>query len=260
MDPLPLFRFQEFIDPDPAELALLDSICGRVDHLPVRALLHRQGDRVGRIYLLVRGWVSSNVAVPGGEQQIVKIHFPGDLLGTPSIVVERAAETLTALTPISVRSIRYEDFGRVFVEAPRLGAVLFLSGQLERVALMDRLTSIGRTRAVSRLAAFLVQTHDRLRLVEPDRPPVLDLPLTQSELADLLGITPVHMNRTFRELDLTGFIARRRMHIELRSLVDLRALAHLTGHRTRRDHGWLQRSGSMSQPITVELTETRSAE
>ncbi|MET0247971.1 MAG: Crp/Fnr family transcriptional regulator [Sphingomonas sp.] len=257
MDPLPLFRFQEFIDPDPAELALLDSICGRVEHLPVRALLHRQGDRVGRMYLLVRGWVSSNVAVPGGEQQIVKIHLPGDLLATPSIVVERAAETLTALTPVSVRAIRYEDFGRVFGEAPRLGAVLFLSSQLERVALMDRLTSIGRTRAISRLAAFLVQTHDRLRLIDADRPAVLDLPLTQSELADLLGITPVHMNRTFRELDLTGFIARRRMHIELRSLGDLRALAHLAGHRTRRDHGWLQRSGAAGVAPSTEVTEPR---
>lgn len=257
MDPLPLHRFQQFIDPDPTEIALLDSICGRVETLPVRALLHRQGDRVSRIFLLMRGWVSSSVAVPGGEQQIVKIHFPGDMLGTPSLVVERAAETLTALTPVSVRPIRYEDFGRVFGEAPRLAAVLFLSAQLERVALMDRLTSIGRTRAISRLAAFLVQTHDRLRLIEPDRAPVLDLPLTQSELADLLGITPVHMNRTFRELDLTGFIARRRMHIELRSLVDLRALAHLAGHRTRRDHGWLQRSPVQNQPLTIEMVDPR---
>jgi CRP-like cAMP-binding protein len=259
LNPLPLHRFQEFIAPDPAEVALLDSICGRVEHLPARALLHRQGERVGRIHLLLRGWVSSSVAVPGGEQQIVKIHFPGDMLGTPSIVVDRAAETLTALTPVSVRAIRFEDLGRVFGEAPRLSAVLFLSSQLERVALMDRLTSIGRTRAISRLAAFLVQTHDRLRLIEPDRAAVLDLPLTQSELADLLGITPVHMNRTFRELDLTGFIGRRRMHIELRSIADLRALAHLAGHRTRRDYGWLQRSGMPDQPLTVEITEPRRA-
>lgn len=240
MADLPLNRFREFVDLTEAELAALAALCGEPERLPARSVLHSQGDRVDRIYFLVSGWLASGVAVPQGVQQIFKIHLPGDMLGVPSMAVTRAAETLTALTPITVLPIQMEAFGELFTEQPRLAAVLFLCVQYERVALMDRLTSIGRSRSLSRLAAFFVHIYDRLHAIDARHPPTLDLPLTQAELADLVGITAVHVNRKLQELETTGLIARKRSRIELVDVDGLRRLADLPAHRLRRDYGWLR--------------------
>lgn len=235
MHRLALGRFTDFIDISDEERAALDAIAGPPCDVPARGVLHRQGSEIDRVYWLGEGWVSSGVATPGGLQQIFKIHLPGDFVGVPSMAVTRAFETLTALTPVVVRPILVEDIGKLFAQQSRLAAVLFLCVQYERVMLMDRLTSIGRSRAIARLAALLLNLYDRLRSIDPAQPPTVDLPLTQSELGDLVGITAVHVNRKLQELERQGLVARQRNRVDLVDIEGLRRLADLPQYQLRRD-------------------------
>ncbi|USI74846.1 Crp/Fnr family transcriptional regulator [Sphingomonas morindae] len=251
MSQLPLQRCLAFLDLSPSERATLDAMAGPPTPLPKRAVIRAEGDAVDTIFFLLEGWVTSSLSLPNGDRQIVKLHLPGDMLGTPSMVLAQAAETLTAITPVRLCRMSLSDYGQLFVRAPRLAAVLFLCAQQERITLMDRITSLSRTSAAQRLAALLLHIDERLRLGEPGRAPMLDLPLTQEQIGDMTGLTAVHVNRTFRELELMGLITRRGRQVGLADLERLRQFAALPPRVWVRDPSWLPAHGAEPVPAVA---------
>ena len=220
-----LNRLGEFITLSPSEIEAFNQTRGERRSVAVRNTIRCQGDPVREIYLLTDGWVISAMDARDGSRQITKIHLPGDLLGVPSVSLTHAAETLTAITPTVVERIPLKAFGHLFHAAPRLAASIFLSTQKERVLLMDRLTSIGRTTADGRIAAFLLLMLDRLQRVDPEVIDSFELPLTQSHLAEVLGLTAVHINRTLRSMDEAGIVERRGCRVRLANIEALQELA-----------------------------------
>jgi|SRR5579884_1152404 len=237
MRSLPLHRFNEFVPLSSEESELLESL--PVDRLQLRRhqVIRSQGDAVRDVYLLSEGWVGCCVDVAAGTRQMVKVHLPGDMLGTPSLTLTTAAETLIALTRVTVEVIPVAEFSSLFMSAPRIAAAMYLAAQKERVFLMDRLTSVARTSAAQRLAAFLLNVFDRLTVVGLAEP-VFDLPLSQDELADVLGITAVHANRTLFHLEESGFIARRGKCITLLDIPGMRSFGAMPQRRFERSRDW----------------------
>ncbi len=131
------------------------------------------------------------------------------------------------------------SLGRLFEAAPRLGALLFLVSQEERVALMDRLASLGRSSALERLATLLLQIRDRVRRNDPAAPETFELPLKQTDLADLTGVTPAHLNRMLQELSEKDIAHWHRRTIEIIDLDTLRDLSGLPPRTISRDQSWL---------------------
>ncbi len=130
-------------------------------------------------------------------------------------------------------------FGRLFAGEPRLAALLYVEAQAERIALSDRLTSLGRHSARGRVAALLLWIADRLRAVDPAMGNSFTLPMTQEEIGDATGLTGVHVNRTLRALEDDGLIARTRTSLELRDPGQLARLAHRPVRIERVLPGWL---------------------
>lgn len=209
-------------------------------------IIRAQGDPVAEVYLLIEGWVAASVDSVTGNRQIVKVHLPGDMLGAPSLSVSTAAETLCALNRVTIDVIPSECLGDLFLSSPKLAAALFLSAQQERIWLMDRLMSIGRTNAAQRLAAFLLSLFDRLRLIEGVTADGFDLPLSQGEVANVIGITPVHVNRTFSALQQRDLIERRGRSVRLMNIEGLRDLASVPAREFQHLPGWLK--GSRDKP------------
>jgi CRP-like cAMP-binding protein len=159
------------------------------------------------------------------------------MLGTPSLTLPNAAETLIALTRSTVEIVPVGAFAKLFMTQPRIAAATFMIAQKERVLLMDRLTSIARTSAAQRLAAFLLNVYERLTVVGL-KEPTFDLPLSQDELADVLGITPVHANRTLFLLQDAGLIHRKGKCISLLSIPGLRSFGAVPPRRFERSRDW----------------------
>ncbi|HUD93362.1 helix-turn-helix domain-containing protein [Sphingobium sp.] len=90
---------------------------------------------------------------------------------------------------------------------------------------MQKLTWIGATSALERLAAFLLDLHDRLVATGAVTDGGFDFPLTQQQLGDLLGLTTVHVNRSLRRLDETGYLRRSRRRMFIQSIQGLGAIA-----------------------------------
>jgi CRP-like cAMP-binding protein len=237
MQKLPLHRFSEFVCLTSAEVQAIERLSVDRLHLKRHDTLRSQGDPVRDVYLLVEGWVGSCVDVATGTRQMVKVHLPGDLLGTPSITVRAAADTLVALKRTTVEVIPVTALAELFMSMPRVAAGLYLTSLKERVFLMDRLTSVARTNAVQRLAAFLVSIHERLLLAGLEGPQ-FDLPLSQIELADVIGITPVHANRTWAQLERTGLVRRSGKTVSLVDIEGLRDLGAVPDRRFERLREW----------------------
>ena len=232
-------RLAEFAAPTAAEFDFLVSLAGPVQQVARRRTIRREGDRPQSVYLLAEGWVLSSMTLPDGSRQIVKIHLPGDMLGSPSVGLEAAAETLTTLTPVKLRTLGLPALGSLFTRAPHLAALMFLSAQQERLILMDRLCSVARTSAECRLAGLLVHLHDRLKVITPQIGSRFDHPLTQEQIGDVIGLTSVHVNRVFRMLEDRGLILRDGHSIDLLDVPALRKLCGVPVKQPARDLSWL---------------------
>ena len=239
MTSLPLHRLNEFIGLDHADREAFRRLATEQRRFTRHDVIRAHGDPATEIFFLVKGWVACCVHSATGGEQIVKVHLPGDMLGTPSLAVNAAAESLVALTRATVEVIPSERLGELFVQAPRLSAAMFLAAQQERIWLMDRLMSIGRTNAVERLAGFLFTTYQRLKKIDPNAPAKFELPLSQRELANVLGITAVHANRTLAQLQKTGLVSRFGRWVIIEDLAGLRRLSCLPDREFRRAPAWL---------------------
>ncbi|MBB3694253.1 Crp/Fnr family transcriptional regulator [Sphingomonas sp. BK580] len=236
---LPLHRFNESIVLPAADIERIQAMGEPPMRLARHAVLRREGEPPRFIYLLIEGWVASSVLLPGGDRQITKFHLPGDLLGTPSMCLERTADTLTALTPASVSRVSLASFGELFQRSPSFAAAMLLSIQRERVALMDRLAAVGRTPALARVSALLLDLAERLGALSGGTIDEFELPVTQEQIGDHLGLTAVHVNRVFRQLVDTGLIRRNRQRVTLLDRQRLRSVSARQEREPAKDVSWL---------------------
>jgi CRP/FNR family transcriptional regulator, anaerobic regulatory protein len=232
-------RFGEFLSLGDEEHAALAAVLGPVQHVRRLDVIRRDGVEPSHVHLLVDGWAAVSMALRSGREQIVKVHLPGDLLGTPSICLTTSRESVWALTAAAVRSVSRKDLMAVMMRHPRIGATMFLSVQKERVALMDSLLLMGQADARTRIAGMLVSLLDRLAALDLVEDDGFDLPLTQIQIADVVGLSPVHVNRTFKQMEREGLLTRANQRIILRDVRHLRQIAGLTPARFERDPGWI---------------------
>jgi CRP/FNR family transcriptional regulator, anaerobic regulatory protein len=199
----------------------------------------REGDAVSGFHLHLKGWVASSIILRSGNRLIQKVHLPGDMLGTPTMVLSKAADTLTAITESVTALVPYERIGRLYETAPRLAALFMVAVQMERLALMDMLAITGNASAREQLARLLVDLHTRLTPIGMVEDDAFDLPLTQEVIGDLLGLTGVHVHRTVRAMEDEGLIARRGHRVRLLDVDRLRQLSPLPPRQPAFEPAWL---------------------
>ena len=144
-----------------------------------------------------------------GSRQIMRFHFKGDILGLPLLAFADSPETVTAVTDVELAPFGRDKLGQMMGDHPRLGALILGLSVAERVALADRLASIGRTSARARVGSMICEIVARLRRVgATGNGGYFQLPLTQEDIGDATGLTSVHVNRMLRALADDGIIAR----------------------------------------------------
>ncbi|MET3760760.1 CRP-like cAMP-binding protein [Sphingomonas sp. UYEF23] len=198
---------------------------------PVRRgmTLHRERDRTGDVYILRKGTMMSSVLLDDGSRQILRFHFPGDMLATASMIYREAPETITAISECIVAPFERSAFAALYTEHPRLAALIMVYNQIERAALTDRLAALGRTSAKARVAAILIEMRNRMQ-TEVDGTASFVLGLTQEEIGDATGLTAVHVNRMLRQLEEEALIARESGRI---SFLDERAMLRTANYIDR---------------------------
>ncbi|MDT8760879.1 Crp/Fnr family transcriptional regulator [Sphingomonas psychrotolerans] len=235
----PIHRWQAFASLTDKEQEALVTLAEVEETRGPGEIIRMEGDVASGFYLHLRGWVTSSILLRSGARLIQKVHLPGDLLGTPSMVLPRAADTLTAITAATVAFVPFQRLGVIYSHLPRLGALITFAAQVERLALMDALVVAGRASAKEQLARLLLDLHARLTPLGAAEDNAFDLPLTQEAIGDLTGLTAIHVNRKLRELREEGLIAFQRGRMQILDLAALRALAPIEPRLLQFEPAWL---------------------
>lgn len=172
------------------------------------ALVRSENDAAKELFIVQKGWLHSHALLGNGSRQIMRLHFTGDILGLSSLAFRQSSDSITAVTDVTLCPFDRDKLATLFEQHPRLGALIFTLSIAERVALADRLASIGRTSARARVASLLCELIARLRIAGDKDMKQFHIPLTQEEIGDSTGLTAVHVNRMMRGLVDDGLIAR----------------------------------------------------
>jgi CRP-like cAMP-binding protein len=181
----------------------------RQRHAPGEELV-AEGQPPGRARFVLSGWASWQRVMPDGRRQIFGFILPGEGVGLgerPAPPSLASAVALTALETIDAEPLLEVIRGG---RAPGMKQAVEQSRRLEQSLLLDHVVRLGRQTAYERVAHFLLELQQRLEVAGLGDAQRFPLPLTQEILADALGLSIVHVNRTLQQL-------RRERLIELRS-------------------------------------------
>jgi CRP-like cAMP-binding protein len=203
------------------------------------SLIRRENDRASELYILRSGWLASFVLLDDGSRQILRLSFPGDLVGGAGTAFTLATESLEAITDVTICPFDKSSLRTLFEDHPRLAALVFVVTQAERVSFTDRLASVGRTSAKARVAALLLDSLARLRVMDRSLSETFPFPLTQEEIGDATGLTAVHVNRMIRALVEERLIERQNGLIRLLNEDRLIRMANYVDRYAELDTSWM---------------------
>jgi CRP-like cAMP-binding protein len=205
-----------------ADVAVIASAARTARTLPARREITPESLAGIGARMLVWGWAARVRWYPDGRGQVLHLLLPGDL-----IEAEEIGDTFTnlfALTQLSLAAAPAAE------ESAGLAAAYRRSAGLTQHSLLRQIARLGRLDAYERMADLLLELHERLEIAGLKDGDQFPLPLTQEVLADCLGLTSVHVNRTLQSmrrqgvLEMRGSMARLLDADGLRSLVDYRPL------------------------------------
>ena len=189
----------------------------RLVHLPAGADVIRAGEPYSGVYVLNEGWAVRYRMLPDGSRQIANFILPGDFMCLNACIFTDAEFSITTITPASCSLFPTEELIRLTERHPLLCAALFWSNAREESILIEHLTSVGRRSAYGRVAHLILELWRRLELIglversSSGSSGWFELPLTQQLIADSLGLSSIHVNRTLRALEADGFVVCERL-------------------------------------------------
>lgn len=176
-------------------------------------------------YILAKGWACAFKLLPDGERQIVDFQIPGDFLGLRSILFRTADHSIEAITRIEASEVLETDLLDAFRDRPQLAIAILWAASRDEAMVVEHLVNLGRRSAEERMAHFLLEIGERLRLVGIGDKTGFDCPLTQYHLADALGLSAVHVNRVLRHLREEGLVTFQKGRVAFGDFDGLKKLA-----------------------------------
>lgn len=199
---------------DPTERAEIEAAVSGIKSIAPRTLLVEAGEPLSKSALVVEGMMCRYIDDRDGLRQLVGLYLPGDFIDLPSFSLGYLEHNIASLTQASVAIVPHDRI-RALVEKPALGRKLWFATLLDAAMHRMWLFRLGRLDAMGRVAHFLCETNARLRAVGLSDGRRFSLDLTQNDLAEICGVTSIHMNRILRQLREEGLCTYRASVVEI---------------------------------------------
>lgn len=225
----PLRRLPPYLDLDAEELAFMESF--KVDEIsiaPGRVVL-TQGESSAHLYTVLEGFGTRSVLLDDGRRQVLNFVFPGDLLGLQAALMGEMQHTVQASTAMRLCVFRRDRLWELFRYRPDRAFDLTWIGAVEEHFLGETIASLGQHDALERTAWALARIWRRLSALGLQANGSVPLPFRQAELADALGLSVVHTNRTLTTLRKMGLILWSTQRLSVLNEASLFALAGSPG-------------------------------
>lgn len=182
------------------EMDALRAIVGPAKRFNRGEVLVEQGEKSPRIWLTGSGWAFRQKMLDDGRRQILAIVLPGELSEKGPIMPFGSPDSVVAATDMEAHPITRQALQKAAEAHPRLLQALFYEELTRHAITREWVLLLGQRKAEERLAYVLFETYVRLKamgMITGDR---FDFPITQLDLADIVGMSTVHLNRTLQEL------------------------------------------------------------
>jgi CRP-like cAMP-binding protein len=166
----------------------------------------REGDSPSRSCLLISGFACTYKITAQGKRQIVSFNIPGDVPDLQSLHLKVLDNSVATMSPCRVGFITHDDLRLICERFPRITAAFWRETLIDAAIFREWVVNVGQREGMSRMAHVLCELMVRLRAVGLVEDHSCDLPITQTEFADALGFTPVHVNRVLQQMRAEGLI------------------------------------------------------
>lgn len=183
------------------------------------------GDRPRQSTLVVAGLAARYTTLKGGERQITALHLPGDFVDLHSFLLKEMDHGVVAISACRVATVPHDTLTRVTEQLPHLTRLFWLLTLLDSSLHREWIVAMGRRSAVGQMAHLLCEVHVRLQIIGAAQETEFNLPVTQADLGDILGLSTVHVNRVLQELRGEGLITWKGPTVTIHDLAGFRRLA-----------------------------------
>ena len=182
------------------------------------------GYEFSKLCFVKEGFAARYKLLRNGKRQIVNFVLPGDIVGLPGSFLDRAANSVIAVSTMTLQICLLEAFVALCYRHPKFGLLLSWLAAQEAANYAEHIVDVGRRTPIERLAHLLLEMHSRLAMVGCATEAAFTLPFTQEMMSDALGLSVPHLNRMLTKLRSEGLIAVNERRVEF---VDLKAVQQL---------------------------------
>lgn len=175
----------------------------------------REGDRPSRSFLLASGFAVGSKVLSNGHRQITSLYVSGDVPDLQSLHLDIMDMSVIALVPCEVAFIEHSALRRLCEAHTRLSFALWRSTLIDAAIYREWIANVGQRPAVDRAAHLICEVMTRVRALGLATGHTTEFPLTQSELADALRMSTVHVSRVVRDLRAARLVEfkDKRLHV-----------------------------------------------
>ncbi len=168
--------------------------------VPARTRLYAQGDPQTRVFTLFEGWLILYRSVGQGKRQILEVALPGDMVGYQYNANKPTDHACETLTPCTLCAFTAADARTLMYRHPVLMERMLQLQEEKLQACHSALANVGQNSAKVRISVLFLRLFERLKARGANPQGRIEVPLTQEHIADIVGVTPVHVSRVCSEL------------------------------------------------------------
>ena len=170
------------------------------------AYVVREGQETSECSLLLRGIAYRQKLLRDGSRQIISFHIPSEFVDLQNGLLRLADHSVQSLYRTELAMIPRTALMDVADRRPSVRMAMWIDTLIDASIFREWVVNVGRRDARTRIAHLLCELALRLQRNTPGQDEMLDFPITQEQLADATGLTPVHTNRTLQSLRREGLI------------------------------------------------------
>ena len=208
-------RLRAWTELDDADVEALGALPVQVKQFRSDQPIVIEGDRPSECCLLVDGFCARAKTTSEGRRQILSIHIAGEIPDLQSLNLHVMDHDLVALTDCTLAFISHSALRELTHTRPNVTAALWRDTLVDAAIFREWIVNVGQRAGINRLAHIIMELRERLRVIGRTSGAEFDLPLTQEQFGEAMGITSIHVNRILKQLQNAGVMKVRRRRVTI---------------------------------------------
>ena len=192
-----------------------------------RRIILQRGEHIAGIPIICSGWAATVTTLPNNRRQIVSLLLPGDLVSGALIFGDKLDFSVEAITDVTYHSYDRAEFRAAMSVNPNLFETILKAWTEENLQVVQLAVGLGQCTAEERVGRLVMRLMERLALRSMVTDHSFHFPLRQWHIAEITGLTPVHVNRVINVLRREGLINIRNRAITIQDPAALRRICNM---------------------------------